>query len=85
LPEALLKSPKTTVPGYEPQGADPDALKSGDVHPLLAQGLSSWLSGVLAKSNSNADANAANLRLMMANASAMPKGNQAELIHPFFD
>ena len=79
LPQALLQSPKTAVPGYEPQGADPDALKSGDVHPLLAQGLSSWLSGVLAKSNGNADANAANLRLMMANASAMPKGNQADL------
>ena len=79
LPEALLKSPKTAVPGYEPQGADPDALKSGDVHPLLAQGLSSWLSGVLAKSSGNADANAANLRQMMANASAMPKGNQADL------
>jgi len=75
LPEALLKSPKTAVPSYEPQGADPDALKSGDVHPLLAQGLSSWLSGVLAKSSGNA----ANLRQMMANASAMPKGNQADL------
>jgi len=46
---------------------------------LLAQGLSSWLSGVLAKSSGNADANSANLRLMMANSSAMPKGNQAEL------
>ena len=79
LPEALLKSAKTAIPGYEPQGADPDSLKSGDVHPLLAQGLSSWLSGVLAKSSGNTDANAANLRLMMANASAMPKGNQAEL------
>jgi hypothetical protein len=79
LSEALLKSAKTAVPGYEPQGADPDALKSGDVHPLLAQGLSSWLSRVLAKSNGNADANAANLRLMLANASDMPKGNQAEL------
>ena len=40
LPQALLQSPKVVVPGYEPQGADPDALKSGDVHPLLAQGLS---------------------------------------------
>ena len=79
LPEALLTSPKTAVPGYQPQGADPDALNSGDVHPLLAQGLSSWISGVLAKSSGNADANAANLRLMMANASAMPKGNQADL------
>jgi len=79
LPEALLESAKTPIPGYEPQGADPDALKSGDVHPLLAQGLSSWLSRVLAKSNGNADAIAANLRLMLANASDMPKGNQAEL------
>jgi hypothetical protein len=77
LPEALLQSPKTAVPGYQPQGADPDALKSGDVHPLLAQGLSSWLSGVLAKSSGNSSV--ANLSLLMANASAMPKGNQAEL------
>ena len=77
LPEALLQSPKTAVPGYEPQGADPDALKSGDVHPLLAQGLSSWLSGVLAKSNGNG--NAVNLNLLTANSSAMPTGNQAEL------
>jgi hypothetical protein len=65
------------VPGYEPQGADPDALKSGDVHPLLAQGLSSWISGVLAKSGGSA--NAATLSLLMANASAMQTGNQAEL------
>jgi hypothetical protein len=53
LPQALLQSPKLAVPGFQPQGADPDALKSGDVHPLLAQGLSTWLSGVLAKSNGN--------------------------------
>ena len=77
LPEALLKSPKTAAPGFEPQGADPDALKSGDVHPLLAQGLSSWISGALAKSSGNGSV--VNLSLLMANASAMPKGNQAEL------
>ena len=78
LPEVLLKSPKTAVPGYEPQGADPDALKSGVIHPLLAQGLSSWISGVLAKSSGNADAKAANLKLLMANAAAIQTGNQAE-------
>jgi hypothetical protein len=77
LPDALLKSPKTAIPGYEPQGADPDALKSGDVHPLLAQGLSSWISGVLAKTSSNG--NVANLSLLMANAFATKFGNQAEL------
>jgi len=71
LPQALLQSPKTAVTGYEPQGADPDALKSGDVHPLLAQGLSSWLSGVLTKSNGNANvaSNLPNLVLPMAKAS----------------
>ena len=76
-PRALLQSPKTAVTGYEPQGADPDALKSGDVHPLLAQGLSSWISGVLAKSSGNA--NAATLSLLMANASAISTSNQAKL------
>ena len=69
LPNALLQSPKTAVPGYEPQGADPDALKSGDVHPLLAQGLSTWLSGVLAKSSGSG--NAANLNLLVASNSAI--------------
>ena len=66
VPEALLQSPKTAVPGYEPQGADPDALKSGDVHPLLAQGLSSWLSGVLAKSSGAA--NIPEVRILLATA-----------------
>ena len=79
LPNALVQSPKTSVPGYEPQGADPDALKSGDVHPLLAQGLSTWLSGVLAKPSGNA--NASSLAMLMANASgkatALANGNGA--------
>ena len=64
LPEALLQSPKSAVPGFQPQGADPDALKAGDVHPLLAQGLSTWLNGVLAKSSGNA--NLADLSMLMA-------------------
>ena len=63
LPQALLQSPKSVVPGYQPQGADPDAL--GNVHPLLAQGLSNWLSGVLAKQSGNAKAT--NLMQLMAN------------------
>ena len=56
LPEVLLQSPKSVVPGYEPQGADPDALQSGGIHPLLAKGLSNWLSGVLAKNGANLNA-----------------------------
>jgi hypothetical protein len=77
LPEALLQSPKTAIPGYEPQGADPDALKSGDIHPLLAQGLSTWLSGVLAKSSGNL--NLVNLRQLMAKVSTKTTGTQAEV------
>ena len=79
LPEALLTSPKTAVPGYQPQGADPDALNSGDVHPLLAQGLSSWISGVLAKSSGNANgtSNLPNLVLPMAKASEQASENTA--------
>jgi hypothetical protein len=76
LPQVLLQSPKSVVPGYEPQGADPDALQSGDVHPLLAQGLSNWLSGVLAKQSGNA--NATNLLQLMANVKGQttPKTNE---------
>ena len=79
VPHALLQAPKTAVPGYQPQGADPDALKSGDVHPLLAQGLSTWLSGVLAKPSSAA--NVASLAMLMANGlgktTVKPAGNEA--------
>ena len=75
LPQALLQSPKSAVPGFEPQGADPDALKAGDVHPLLAQGLSTWLSGVLTKSNGNV-ATLIPFMLNMAGQASKPKGNE---------
>jgi hypothetical protein len=74
LPQALLQSPKLAVPGFQPQGADPDALKSGDVHPLLAQGLSTWLSGVLAKSNGNV----ANLMPFLFSIAAQTSGKPKE-------
>ena len=71
LPEALLQAPKTAVPVFEPQGADPDAM--GNVHPLLAQGLSTWLNGVLAKSSGNA--NLADLSMLMAKVVAQSSKN----------
>jgi hypothetical protein len=64
------------VPGFQPQGADPDALKSGDVHPLLAQGLSTWLSGVLAKSNGNVANLMPFLLSIAAQSSAKPKDGE---------
>lgn len=76
LPLTLLQSPKPAVPGFQPQGADPDALKSGDVHPLLAQGLSTWLSGVLAKSNGNVANLMPFLLSIAAQSSAKPKDGE---------
>jgi len=76
LPQALLQSPKLAVPGFQPQGADPDALKSGDVHPLLAQGLSTWLSGVLAKSNGNVANLMPFLLSIAAQSSVKPKDGE---------
>ncbi len=76
LPLTLLQSPKPAVPGFQPQGADPDALKSGDVHPLLAQGLSTWLSGVLAKSNGNVANLMPFLLSIAAQTSAKPKDGE---------
>ena len=53
---ASLDTPKSAeavqplqVSGFEPQGPDPDALLKGEVHPMLAQGLASWLSFVAGK------------------------------------
>jgi len=34
------------IPGFEPQGPDPDALLKGEVHPMLAEGLASWINFV---------------------------------------
>ena len=76
LPLTLLQSPKPAVTGFQPQGADPDALKSGDVHPLLAQGLSTWLSGVLAKSNGNVANLMPFLLSIAAQTSAKPKDGE---------
>jgi hypothetical protein len=76
LPQALLQSPKLAVPGFQPQGADPDALKSGAVHPLLAQGLSTWLSGVLAKSNGNVANLMPFLLSIAAQTSSKPKDGE---------
>ena len=35
--------------GFEPKGPDPDALRKGEVHPLMTRGLASWLAFVLSK------------------------------------
>lgn len=37
------------IKGFEPQGPDPDALLKGEVHPMLQEGLASWINFVLNK------------------------------------
>jgi hypothetical protein len=39
--------------GFESQGPDPDALLKGEVHPMLEEGLASWINFVLSKPASN--------------------------------
>ena len=39
--------------GFESQGPDPDALLKGEVHPMLEEGLASWINYVLTKPSPN--------------------------------
>lgn len=52
--------------GFESQGPDPDALLKGEVHPMLEEGLASWINFVLNKPAPNFRANAAQLNLQKA-------------------
>jgi hypothetical protein len=45
---AAAKQVPAALMAFEPQGADPDSLMSGDVHPLLVKGMSNWISTALA-------------------------------------
>jgi hypothetical protein len=49
--------------GFESQGPDPDALLKGEVHPMLEEGLASWINFVLNKPAPNFRANAAQVNL----------------------
>ena len=48
--------------GFEPQGPDPDALLKGEVHPMLAEGLASWINSVVSKPVSKFQTNPAPLQ-----------------------
>ena len=52
--------------GFESQGPDPDALLKGEVHPMLEEGLASWINFVLNKPAPNFRANATQLNLQKA-------------------
>ena len=58
--------------GFESQGPDPDALLKGEVHPMLEEGLASWINFVLNKPAPNFRANAAQLNLQKAEIRGEP-------------
>jgi hypothetical protein len=66
---AEAKQVPAALMAYEPQGADPDALMSGEVHPLLAKGMSNWISSALANTTTPT----------ILNPEALPKEASANL------
>ena len=58
--------------GFESQGPDPDALLKGEVHPMLEEGLASWINFVLNKPVPNFRANATQLNLQKAEIRGKP-------------
>ena len=49
VPLAVQIVKPLNIKGFEPQGPDPDALLKGEVHPMLEEGLASWINFVLNK------------------------------------
>ncbi len=49
VPLAVQIVKSLNIKGFEPQGPDPDALLKGEVHPMLEEGLASWINSVVSK------------------------------------
>ena len=49
VPLAVQIVKPLNIKGFESQGPDPDALLKGEVHPMLEEGLASWINYVLTK------------------------------------
>jgi len=63
MPVAVQIVKPLNTKGFESQGPDPDALLKGEVHPMLEEGLASWINFVLNKPAPNFRANAAQVNL----------------------
>lgn len=53
VPLAVQIVKSLNIKGFEPHGPDPDALLKGEVHPMLEEGLASWINSVVSKSVPN--------------------------------
>ena len=78
VPLAVQIVKPLNIKGFEPQGPDPDALRKGEVHPMLAEGLASWINSVVSKPVPNFRANPAPLQ----NASITRMPSEAVNLEP---
>jgi hypothetical protein len=74
VPLAVQIVKPLNIKGFEPQGPDPDALLKGEVHPMLAEGLASWINFVLNKPVPSF--RAPNFRELSPQAQALPNQNK---------
>ena len=72
VPLAVQIVKPLNIKGFESQGPDPDALLKGEVHPMLEEGLASWINFVLNKPVPNFRANATQLNLQKAEIRGKP-------------
>jgi hypothetical protein len=70
VPLAVQIVKPLVINGFEPQGPDPDALCKGQVHPMLSQGLASWINAVGSKPVSSFQANPALLQNSVSQSTA---------------
>lgn len=72
VPLAVQIVKPLNIKGFEPQGPDPDALQKGEVHPMLAEGLASWIKAVASKPTPIIQTKPNTLKQTVANQLATP-------------
>jgi hypothetical protein len=77
VPLAVQIVKPLNIKSFEPQGPDPDALRKGDVHPMLAEGLASWINAVVSKPAPNFRENAAPLQNALIRGMPSEPANEA--------
>ena len=77
VPLAVQIVKPLNIKSFEPQGPDPDALRKGDVHPMLAEGLASWINAVVSKPAPNFRENAAPLQNALIRGTPSEPANDA--------
>lgn len=77
VPLAVQIVKTLNIKGFEPQGPDPDALRKGEVHPMLEDGLASWINSVVSKSVPNFRASTTTEQNALIKRAASESSNEA--------